>query len=149
MMKTIYGHAVAVVAWLGEEEETDQQSLESMGKLVRALESHDQPQDQTGAHEVEQQPMAHSSLAVVADSDAGAIFADPRLPSDLPDADSPEWDHFLHLLEKPWFSRVWIVQELSLQIISSFFAVELSLRPGWSSSQLICCYRVGRSARKS
>lgn len=111
MMKTIYGHAVAVVAWLGEEEETDQQSLESMGKLVRALESHDQPQDQTGAHEVEQQPMAHSSLAVVADSDAGAIFADPRLPSDLPDADSPEWDHFLHLLEKPWFSRVWIVQE--------------------------------------
>jgi Heterokaryon incompatibility protein (HET) len=114
MMKTIYGNAVAVVAWLGEEEEADRRSLEFMRKIVRTLESQDKLQDQTEAtvdDEVERQPISGSSPAVVADSDASAIFADPRLPLDLPDADSSEWDDFMHLVEKPWFSRVWIIQE--------------------------------------
>jgi Heterokaryon incompatibility protein (HET) len=115
MMKTIYGQAVAVLGWLGEEEEADRRSLEFMRKIVRTLEIQDKYQDHTEAtvadDEVELQPASGSSPAVVADPEYSAIFADSRLPLDLPDADSSEWDDFLHLIEKPWFSRVWIIQE--------------------------------------
>lgn len=72
-----------------------------MRKIVRAFELQDQTEATVDDNTFERQPISDSSPALITDSDSFAIFANSRLPPNLPDALSSARGDFMHLLEKP------------------------------------------------
>ena len=89
LMRTIYSEAEMVIIWLGKEVPTDRSGYELMQKVQSAL----------GRPNFE---FNDASLTQFLDLHALG----------LPDMHDPAWDAAVKILSRPWFSRVWIVQEL-------------------------------------
>src|SRR4051794_8188417 len=93
MMKSIYKRAETVVAWLGEETAADRRGVELMKKMFQIIGSR-VPEDEILRKGISNYPGSPQMGA-------------PDLP-DLPDLG---WQDLGGILAKPWFSRVWIMQE--------------------------------------
>ncbi|RKK77250.1 hypothetical protein BFJ71_g16774 [Fusarium oxysporum] len=96
LMKSIYQRARRVVAWIGEETE----SVHLAKNLLRHLRClHQDSADFTHSNS---NPTYLKSLG-------------------LPDYASPSWSHLRYFFRRPWFLRVWIIQEVvnasQLQVI--------------------------------
>lgn len=89
LMRTIYSEADTVIVWLGNELPTDKSGCELMRKVQSAL----------GRPEIE--------------NDNGSVTQTLNLHAlGLPGMQDPAWDGAVKILSRPWFKRVWIVQEL-------------------------------------
>jgi len=88
LMRSIYSHATNTIIWLGDEGE-------------------DQPQIAFDTLE-----MIHSRLQLIEGEIGPEDFENLHLP--LPDA--VEWKEVKKLLERPWFTRLWVVQEVILSL---------------------------------
>ena len=86
LMGSIYANAKEVVIWLGEEEADDAMAFDTIACLKRIFENE------------------------TAESD---LFQQMR-NSAIPMPSGNEWRAFSGLLQKRWFSRAWIVQEVAL-----------------------------------
>ncbi|KAF5639649.1 het-domain protein [Fusarium sp. NRRL 52700] len=96
LMKGIYQRARRVVAWIGEETE----SVHHIKNLLHRLRC------------------LHQNLVDFTYSDPDLTYLDSL---GLPDYASPSWSHLRYFFRRPWFSRVWIIQEVvnasKLQVI--------------------------------
>jgi hypothetical protein len=87
-MRDIYSKSQKVVIWLGEEAPEDEGSLHFAATLEDASRRHDIPIEQ------------------------GYAWAFPNDYSPRPD--DRRWKKFFTLFTRPWFSRLWIIQEVAL-----------------------------------
>jgi hypothetical protein len=95
MMRTIYKHAERVFGWLGEETEADRRGFEVLEKVWQILDSYDPNNEETTRR-----------VQSLLNLDVTHLE-----PLGLPGLIAPEWNYVKDILEKPWFSRVWIIQE--------------------------------------
>ena len=91
LMRNIYGDAALVIVWLGAEEATDEKAL----LLLRRL------------YELHYERRGGPYYELLEDLN-------------LPDTDDPAWPALQAFFQRPWFSRVWIIQELALARESVF-----------------------------
>ena len=87
-MRTIYSEAEMVIIWLGNKLPTDRSGCELMQKMQTAM----------GRPKIE------------FDNDSATQTFDLHALG-LPDMHDPAWDGAVKILSRPWFTRVWIVQE--------------------------------------
>ena len=88
IMTSIYHNAQEVIVWLGEEEESDAHAI---GMIER-----------------------FSTLsASLSEKEDGTPKTFGELIKPLAPAGAPEWSALAKYLQRPWFSRVWTIQEVS------------------------------------
>ena len=92
LMETIYSHAWSTLVWLGEEADNSSDALDTLLATKDALQYY---------------PSGESPDV----GDFERLF--------LPASDSPKWLELGKLMSRPWFQRIWIIQEvvLSHQIV--------------------------------
>ena len=92
LMGTIYQRAWSTLVWLGEEADNSDEAIDTLLNTKTAL-----------------QYYQHGSAPNAEDFER--LF--------LPASDSPKWHDLGNLMRRPWFKRIWIIQEvvLSQQII--------------------------------
>jgi hypothetical protein len=88
MMRTIYENAEHVRVWLGPAQETDEAGLE----LLRRV---------------------HRRCGMIQPGDTALDDSSPQQLG-LPDTNDASWESVLRILHRPYFSRIWIVQEFLL-----------------------------------
>lgn len=91
MMREIYSSACQVVIYVGEAGEGAEEGINLM-RLLDVIADDINP-DPSQPYEVTE----------------GGIHE-----SALPQPDSPEWDHFQDFFRRPWFTRVWVLQEVAV-----------------------------------
>jgi hypothetical protein len=107
MMGNIYAHADEVVIWLGEEHETDRQALKILSRICELA--------PTRLSEMEK---------YIFDLNLGF---DSR---DLPELDDGDgWRPLANLLRRPWFCRLWVVQEYLRAASASFHLGTVRVSP--------------------
>ncbi|KAK1673270.1 heterokaryon incompatibility protein [Colletotrichum godetiae] len=126
LMREIYSRADKVVVWLG---------LDDEGRAPRAISLietiHQACDDHALAKNIELLSMAHFTPATEAlEGLAGVsienIFAvGVRLGK--PDPEPEDWEALSWLLSRPWFTRVWCVQEIVLACSSRVYVGSVSL----------------------
>ncbi|KAF2175585.1 HET-domain-containing protein [Zopfia rhizophila CBS 207.26] len=85
-MKSIYSHARAVIAWLGEEEETDADAIDIINSL-------------------------HRTFFVATERKQGLEFK------------AEQWAALARFLKRPYWERLWIIQELAVNHHSTLFVI--------------------------
>ncbi|CAG9984233.1 unnamed protein product [Clonostachys byssicola] len=105
IMRGIYGTASSVIAWIGESDgSSDERAFDFMDKIL----------DQIHSRVVLNRFLA-ADTAPTSSEFSLAIHKDNmdwiRSVTSLGLVGSP-WLDLLHLLQRPWFSRVWIIQEV-------------------------------------
>ncbi|KIW83147.1 hypothetical protein Z517_02391 [Fonsecaea pedrosoi CBS 271.37] len=110
MMRETYGRATRVVVWLGRQMDNTDQVFALISKL--------------------------STMATVdnLDHQTVAYTHDDLEAGDLPDASDPVWRGLDQLLWSSWFSRVWIIQEITLAREALVFSGSASC--GWHQLEL-------------
>jgi hypothetical protein len=100
MMRDVYFCANHVVIWLGPAEKLDQEAYEMMKLMPKTdlLQESGPPTFESWGHK--------------------------ELPDNPLD---PKWEKFVRLLARPWFSRVWVVQELIVARSSLFLCGDLEM----------------------
>ena len=92
LMRQIYQCGTRVVVWLGEHSQQSEQAVDLLLSIARlALEDNEN-----------------------ADASAQALAPDALLELGLPSMDSTEWESLDAFFWRPWFTRVWIIQELAV-----------------------------------
>jgi hypothetical protein len=94
LMGEIYSHAASVTVWLGEASEDSSLAfdfLEILEPVLRTFKKRDKS-ERSGVFN------AHDELDRLTSSRQG----------------SPQWIALQHLLQRPWFERAWIIQEVAL-----------------------------------
>ena len=104
LMGSIYSNVKEVVIWLGEEEADDALAFDTIILLERIFE--DEPDE--------------SDLILRAMSSKGG-------PGEIPVFGDNAWQALRALLEKRWFSRAWIVQEVALARKATLVCGDLTL----------------------
>jgi len=105
-MRAIYDNAESVLVWLGQEDKHTAFIFRTMQtiSLARAAEF-------TKAANLNEWPQQ-----LLEDGNFRAMWQQ-RTNYDhnnmLPAPDAEIWQHFAHLFQRPWFERVWIIQEIS------------------------------------
>lgn len=97
-MRDIYHNASRVIVWLGKEEESDRIAYSLMQRIVLAFDK----------------PLPRMDY----------VNLPPGLPQTLAD---PQWTYLRRFFNKPWFSRIWIVQEILMAKKSIFICGPLEL----------------------
>ena len=90
-MKDVYSFAQLVVAWLGERADDSDRGMQFIATLLEEIKG-------CNLHELDP---AHKRSFM------------NQFPS-FEDEDSPDWVALRNLLERPWFSRLWVIQEMVL-----------------------------------
>ena len=90
-MADIYRQADSVLVWLGEDFQESSTSIRLIRQLLNSITEQEKKNGFGGQ-------LTHEEL----------------LARGLPHADSPEWTKLELLFWRPWFSRVWIIQEIIL-----------------------------------
>jgi heterokaryon incompatibility protein (HET) len=91
IMRSIYDKAQRVLVWLGEATDTSDRGLDFMERLVKAC-----PQDIV--LELQRTVLHHDPIKLLKRANASLSERDMRA--------------FLSILQRPWFRRVWVVQEV-------------------------------------
>ena len=91
LMGSIYAIAKEVVIWLGEEEANDALAFDTIIRLERVF---------------EKEPAQSDLVQQMWNSEGG--------PAEVPATCGNEWRALWGLLEKRWFKRAWVVQEVAL-----------------------------------
>lgn len=89
-MKSIYQNATMVLVWLGEESADSPQAFELISQILA--------RQRTWKEEDSKTPMTAQDL----------------IDEGLPEPFSPIWRSLDALYWRPWFTRVWVIQEISL-----------------------------------
>ena len=113
VMEKIYSSARSVIIWIGEEDERTAEVAELLKLLGQRL-------DTVGG-----------GTFTFAEGSSQDIQA-PKVPWRL----APDWDHLRLFLDRPWFTRTWVLQEVAL-------AQECSLRCGsyvWQWQRLLTIF---------
>ena len=133
-MQSVYKNAEKTVVWLGEGDETVGPALNLMVRIVRKIAHFDEPA-------LEQNDHHESSIA----QELGSHFLDLKAPgnlvsstSDLPPADSTSWTALARLLSRPWFTRVWVLQEVAVSRQATVYCGEHEL--DWSAFGLAAAW---------
>lgn len=105
-MKLVYQRACTVITWLGEELASDAEGLDLAKKLNGYLYEHLKLD-------------TYSPNFDPIDLDAAG----------LPQADDTAWSSLMLLLERPWFRRVWIVQEFIFGVQCTMWCGGLEFKP--------------------
>ena len=87
LMGTIYQRAWSTLVWLGEEADNSDDAIDTLLNTKTALQYY---------------------------QDGSAPNADDFERLFLPSSDSPKWQDLGKLMRRPWFQRVWIIQEVVL-----------------------------------
>lgn len=90
MMRDIYKKARVVVVWLGDTSSNSPAAFKLMHQLYK-IAINTSPEDAD-------KPITEGDLKTM----------------ELPDKDDPVWDALSALYWRPWFSRVWVIQEIAL-----------------------------------
>jgi hypothetical protein len=93
IMRSIYDKAQRVLVWLGEETDTSDRGLDFMERLVKAC-----PQDIV--LELQKTVLHHDPIELLKRVNVSLNEKDVRA--------------FLSILQRPWFRRVWVVQEVAM-----------------------------------
>jgi len=93
IMRDIYEKAQRVLVWLGEESEASNRGLDFMERLVKAC-----PQDML--LELQKSVLHHNPIELLKRANVSPNEKDVRA--------------FLSILQRPWFRRVWVVQEVAM-----------------------------------
>ena len=96
IMKHIYSQALRTFVYLGESSPRDLEALKLMLRLIHSA-------------QLVQKFKADAASARTPDTAIQSIKL-----SDLPDAQHPAWEAMQSLFSRPWFSRMWIIQEVVL-----------------------------------
>ena len=104
LMGSMYASAKEVIIWLGEEEADNALAFDFVLRLKRILE-----------HEGEDSDLALQMLN------------SKRGPDEIPMSGNRGWPALLGLLEKRWFPRAWIVQEVALTRSAMLVCGDLTL----------------------
>ena len=91
LMGQVYGEALRVVVWLGCADEESYLAFNLIDNVRKQVKDH-----------VRMEPDITSDIPT------------RYYPLDLDSADSLAWLAFRHLLKRPWFSRLWVFQEIAL-----------------------------------
>lgn len=110
MMRDIYREASRVIVWLGKEEQTDRLAYALIRRIVLAFEEFPPGMDY--------------------------VKLPPGLPAVFYD---PQWEYLRTFFNKPWFSRIWVVQELLMAKKSSFMCGTLEME---TEALLLAAYNV-------
>lgn len=109
LMRKIYEHAWSTVVWLGEEADNSSGALETIVAVGGALQ----------------------------------LYLDDRAPTlgnfegvGLPAPDSPKWFELNKLLSRPWFYRVWVMQEVAVSSSTQLMCGEKWI--SWTDLSLFC-----------
>ncbi|KAH6880154.1 heterokaryon incompatibility protein-domain-containing protein [Thelonectria olida] len=102
MMNTIYYKAETVIAWLGPESSSTHKGLNmisrvaavAMPKLTDMFRVEEYPDDREGLEK-------HEKISVQESKDLGISFEDEE-----------SWAALVDFFDRPWFQRIWIVQEI-------------------------------------
>ncbi|PQE17887.1 Heterokaryon incompatibility protein [Rutstroemia sp. NJR-2017a BBW] len=96
LMGTIYKQAIRTIVWLGDDSDSNSSAWTLVDKIYDIFR--------------ERYPKAQT----VADIPF-AVYSESKFQlSGLPKWDDTKWQHFKHLLGIPWFTRVWVIQEVAL-----------------------------------
>ncbi|CAI0647742.1 unnamed protein product [Colletotrichum noveboracense] len=141
LMRDVYSRASLVVVWLGLDEYNETaRAMPLMEAIYHACE------DQALSRGVEILSMAHFTIATEQmEGFAGVSISDIASAAQrlgLPKPDSKSWSALKWLLSRPWFTRVWCVQEIVLARSSrvyvgshSFKWDRLGVTAAWLSEQ--------------
>ncbi|KAI8217951.1 Heterokaryon incompatibility protein 6, OR allele [Colletotrichum sp. SAR 10_77] len=141
LMRDVYSRASLVVVWLGLDEDNETaRAMPLMEAIYHACE------DQALSRGVEILSMAHFTIATEKmEGFAGVSISDIASAAQrvgLPKPDSKSWNALKWLLSRPWFTRVWCVQEIVLARSSrvyvgshSFEWDRLGVTAAWLSEQ--------------
>lgn len=115
MMREIYSRAIATIVWLGEMNDGDAVAIQLMHNLNSAY-----PHPRMIPHK--------GSVWVPGGTQEFNHLAPPEQLG-LPPLTSPEWGKLVGFYRKPWFSRMWIVQELCVSSQCVMWCGGSSLQP--------------------
>lgn len=115
MMREIYFNATATIIWLGEKSEDDIVAMNLMRNLNACYPD----------------PKMMPQRGSISDPGARREFNHLAAPEvfGLPPMNSPEWGKLFTFYRKPWFSRVWIIQELCASRQSVMWCGDVPLQP--------------------
>jgi Heterokaryon incompatibility protein (HET) len=117
LMASIYSRASQVIVWLGEADETTSMVwnlIKNTGDQILRL------GEELGPGRLHSPHDPHSAF----------------YPLDLSPADAPSWAGFRKLLQRPWFSRLWVLQEIVLSQTAILVCGNNSVT--WRMFSLIC-----------
>ncbi|MCJ1320932.1 hypothetical protein MMC15_006273 [Xylographa vitiligo] len=97
MMRSIYTTAETVLVWLGPDHEKEAEHAKSLIMAIIPLVSVD------GENDVIEKKMHFPTNEALTEHG-------------LPPRDHPQWDALVHLTRLPYFTRVWVVQEVSVAL---------------------------------
>ncbi|MCJ1432680.1 hypothetical protein MMC27_002037 [Xylographa pallens] len=95
MMRSIYKTAETVLVWLGPDHEQEAEHAKSLIMAINPLSSIDAEDD-----------MIEKMMHFPADK--------ALIEHGLPPRDNPQWDALVHLTKLPYFTRIWVIQEVSV-----------------------------------
>ncbi|XXG98962.1 hypothetical protein Hte_005295 [Hypoxylon texense] len=108
MMKDIYQEARRVVIWLGEDEGNSHSAIALLGRLVDVWRQQQQQQqlDEDGTNNTAANEQRLPSKVAV------GLLQKDRTRLGLPPSVDPSYNALDALFERPYFRRVWIIQEI-------------------------------------
>ena len=106
LMTNIYRQSSKVLIWLGDDLEETRKAYKIIGRLLKL------------------DPFAHSRHNNSNDNQGlqtrGSIGLDQLKAQGLPGPKDPGWQELRNLLSRPWFSRLWTIQEAAVAIDADF-----------------------------
>ncbi|MCJ1234855.1 hypothetical protein MMC14_002818 [Varicellaria rhodocarpa] len=91
LMRQIYQYSTRVIVWLGEHTQDSEQGIDLILSIQKLAESDDKMS-----------------------AFAQALAPDDLPKLNLPSVDSGEWGSLDNIFWRPWFTRIWIIQELAV-----------------------------------
>ena len=110
-MRSIYKSAEETLIWLGEDDGTVENALRLVVKIVKKMTR----LDQLTASDVSEDDI--SATAQEISDDLRNLSRPGRLVSpseNLPSYDDDAWKALASLVSRPWFTRVWVIQEVGV-----------------------------------
>ena len=104
LMQDIYHHADGVIAWLGEATEIDKRGFAFIDRLLEIFAKNSSIDAETQESGFDYQNLSKADLEGLG----------------IPRIEDAAWDDLRSVMEKAWFSRVWVVGELLLAKESRF-----------------------------
>jgi hypothetical protein len=110
-MRSVYKSAERTLIWLGENDSTVHMAMELIVAIVRKMMHLDQPD----------RPELNAEFAGSVAHEISDHFRDMNNPgnlvsqsADLPPLESGSWNALARFLSRPWFRRVWVIQEVAV-----------------------------------
>ena len=123
-MQSVYRSAERTLIWLGEDDGTVETALTLAVRIVRKMTHLDQL-TQPDVSDDEQSAVAQEISDSLRNMNSPSILVSQA--PDLPKSEDHAWKALARFLSRPWFTRVWVIQEVAMSQQATIYVGEHEL----------------------